>query len=98
MPQDFLPEQTSRKAKLESKNEPLKPESLINHTGMSQNIPAILPYEAKEALLRELSRKDRKMDTSPMDKGHFFYSAPVMDFNLANGQQGSIGQTPRKKK
>jgi len=98
VPQDFLPEQTSRKAKLESKSEPLKPESLINHTGMSQNIPAILPYEAKEALLRELSRKDRKMDTSPMDNGHFFYSAPVMDFNLANGQQGSIGQTPRKKK
>ena len=98
VPQDFLPEQTSRKAKLESKSESLKPESLINHTGVSQNIPAILPYEAKEALLRELSRKDRQMDTSPMDNGHFFYSAPVMDFNLANGQQGSIGQTPRKKK
>ena len=27
----------------------------------------------------------------------FFYSAPVMEFNLANGQTGSVGQTPRKK-
>lgn len=97
IPPDFLPESSRRTAKLESK-EPLQeepdPDSLISHTGISQNIPAILPYEAKEALLRELSRKDRKME---VENGHFFYSAPVMDFNLANGQQGSIGQTPRKK-
>ena len=32
----------------------LSPESL-------QNIPAFLPYEAKQALLRELSRSDRKL-------------------------------------
>ena len=33
-----------------------------------QNIPAILPYEAKQALLRELSRNERKMEDE-----HFFY-------------------------
>ena len=28
---------------------------------------------------------------------HFFYAnSPVMEFNLANGKSGSVGQTPRK--
>merc|ERR1712241_1209455 len=56
-----------------------------------QNIPVHLPYEAKQALLRELqSRNQRNMDQP------FFYSAPVMEYNLSNGEQGTVGQTPRK--
>merc|ERR1711978_198587 len=95
----------------------LSPESL-------QNIPAFLPYEAKQALLRELSRNDRELpvhDVKEMNKAaevleeveeaqdkskasgatvpdssdsHFFYAnSPVMEFNLANGKSGSVGQT-----
>jgi len=99
IPADFLPKQI-RKPKLEyepkSEDIPLttsQEESLGSGEERSlQNIPAILPYEAKQALLRELSRNERKMEDD-----HFFYSAPVMEFNLANGQTGSVGQTPRKK-
>ncbi len=84
-----------------------------------QNIPAFLPYEAKQALLRELSRKVpvERQDLSDLESlnkaaqvleemeqaqdltrnPHFFYgNAPVMEFNLANGDSGSVGQTPRK--
>ena len=41
-------------------NETESPESL-------QNIPAFLPYEAKQALLRELSRSDRKLPVNEMN-------------------------------
>ena len=79
-----------------------------------QNIPAMLPYEAKQALLRELSRKDRKIPMEQINAAvealeeveeiadqshHFFYgNAPVLEFNLANGNSGAVGQTPRRKK
>ena len=26
----------------------------------------------------------------------FTFSAPVMEYNLSNGEQGTVGQTPRK--
>ena len=75
IPADFLPKQI-RKPKLEyepkSEDIPLttsQEESLGSGEERSlQNIPAILPYEAKQALLRELSRNERKMEDD-----HFFY-------------------------
>jgi len=137
VPEDFLPKK-ARKPKVDhfhseilknievkqdqKENKILSPESL-------QNIPAFLPYEAKQALLRELSRSDRDLPVhnvkemnmaaevleeveEAQDKSkssatgatvpdtsdsHFFYAnSPVMEFNLANGKSGSVGQTPRK--
>ena len=90
-----------------------------------QNIPAFFPYEAKEALLRELRRKDRRLSVKeanaaaevleeieqvqvhdndeaaeglePSNNNPFKFSyVPIMEFNLANGDKGSVGQTPRK--
>ena len=70
------------------------------------NIPAVLHYEQKQALLREMLRKDRgialseekamEIEDEEDSKNHFFYSnAPIMEFNI-NGESGSVGQTPRK--
>ena len=77
VPEDFLP-QKARKPKVDQfhseilknievkqdqkEDKILSPESL-------QNIPAFLPYEAKQALLRELSRNDREL---PVHDGVFF--------------------------
>jgi len=138
VPEDFLPKK-ARKPKVDQfhsdvlknievkqdqkEDKILSPESL-------QNIPAFLPYEAKQALLRELSRSDRELpmhnvkemnmaaevleeveeaqDKSkasastgatvpdPSDSHFFYANSPVMEFNLANGNSGSVGQTPRK--
>ena len=76
----------------------LDPESI-------HNIPAVLHYEQKQALLHEMLRKDRGMemieeeeslDEDESQNPHFFYSnAPIMEFNI-NGESGSVGQTPRK--
>merc|ERR1719273_846026 len=112
VPEDFLSKPAAAAATSEnepSKDEPIifeddkikQPESLpkpspqlqvLSQKGRSlQNIPVHLPYEAKQALLRELqSRNERNMDQP------FFYSAPVMEYNLSNGEQGAVGQTPRK--
>ena len=79
VPEDFLP-QKARKPKVDQfhseilknievkqdqkEDKILSPESL-------QNIPAFLPYEAKQALLRELSRSDRKL---PVHSGAFSHN------------------------
>merc|ERR1712223_62043 len=145
VPEDFLPK-AARKPKVDqyhsdilknievkqdqNEDKILSPESL-------QNIPAFLPYEAKQALLRELSRNDRELpvhnekemnmaaevleeleeaqdkskksfastdanipdhdsNLGPSDSHFFYANSPVMEFNLANGNSGSVGQTPRK--
>lgn len=108
-PSDFLSKPAATSENEPSNDEPIifeddkikEPESLpkpspqlqvLSQKGRSlQNIPVHLPYEAKQALLRELqSRNERNMDQP------FFYSAPVMEYNLSNGEQGAVGQTPRK--
>lgn len=79
----------------------LDPESI-------HNIPVVLHYEQKQALLHEMLRKDRGMEMieeesldddiedDESQNPHFFYSnAPIMEFNI-NGESGSVGQTPRK--
>ena len=108
VPEDFLVHQ-ERQSKateetsshIEVKKGQLKkldPESI-------HNIPAVLHYEQKQALLHEMLRKDRGMemieeeeslDEDESQNPHFFYSnAPIMEFNI-NGESGSVGQTPRK--
>ena len=105
----------------------VEPEKMLSSASDTlQNIPAFFPYEAKQALLRELSRKDRRLPVqeanaaaevleeveelqnsrTPENSGaqledpesnyNFFYAPPVMEFKLANGHKGSVGQTPRK--
>merc|ERR1719468_1382691 len=124
VPEEFIP-RTQRKPKAELDSNALKnievqkseenPDKRFLDPESLQNIPAFLPYEAKQALLRELSRKDRKLGIQELNKAaevleeveeaqdrssknHFFYSnAPIMEFNLANGDSGAVGQTPRKK-
>lgn len=65
VPEDFLPRR-HRKPKFEFEIESLKntevkqAKKLLTSESL-QNIPAFLPYEAKQALLRELSRADRKL-------------------------------------
>jgi len=125
VPEEFIPKK-ARKPKVDFHADVLKnievkqdsQEKKILSPESLQNIPAFLPYEAKQALLRELSRSDRKLPVKEMnaaaeileeveeaqDKSnsaavdpHFFYAnSPVMEFNLANGNSGSVGQTPRK--
>ena len=106
VPEEFLVHQKIRQSKSTEessshievkKGEPKKldPESI-------HNIPAVLHYEQKQAILHEMLRKDRGMemieeseDEESQDP-HFFYSnAPIMEFNI-NGESGSVGQTPRK--
>merc|ERR1719266_2108652 len=127
VPEEFLPKK-ARKPKFDFQADVLKnievkqdhEEKILSPESL-QNIPAFLPYEAKQALLRELSRSDRKLPVNEMNVAaeileeveeaedsksnfdHFFYptpigNSPVMEFNLANGNSGSVGQTPRKKK
>merc|ERR1719266_1233857 len=127
VPEEFLPKK-ARKPKVDFQADVLKnievkqghEEKILSPESL-QNIPAFLPYEAKQALLRELSRSDRKLpvhsvnemnvaaeileevEDSKSNFDHFFYptpigNSPVMEFNLANGNSGSVGQTPRKKK
>ena len=107
VPEDFLIHRQSKTTDETShievkKGEPkkLNPESI-------HNIPAVLHYETKQALLRELSRNDRGLGVTEKSakpeeidenesNNHFFYSnAPIMEFNI-NGESGSVGQTPRK--
>ena len=106
VPEDFLIHRQSKATEETShievkKGEPKKldPESI-------HNIPAVLHYEQKQALLREMLRKDRgialseekamEIEDEEDSKNHFFYSnAPIMEFNI-NGESGSVGQTPRK--
>jgi len=129
VPEEFLPKK-ARKPKVDFQNIEVKQdhEEKILSPESLQNIPAFLPYEAKQALLRELSRSDRKLPVHSVNEmnvaaeileeveeaeakaednksnfDHFFYptpigNSPVMDFKLANGNSGSVGQTPRKKK
>merc|ERR1719266_916094 len=128
VPEEFLPKK-ARKPKVDFQNIEVKQdhEEKILSPESLQNIPAFLPYEAKQALLRELSRSDRKLPVHSVNEmnvaaeileeveeaeakaednksnfDHFFYptpigNSPVMDFKLANGNSGSVGQTPRKK-
>merc|ERR1719266_623628 len=122
VPEEFIPKK-ARKPKVDFQNIEVKQdhEEKILSPESLQNIPAFLPYEAKQALLRELSTSDRKLPVNEMNVAaeileeveeaedsksnfdHFFYptpigNSPVMEFNLANGNSGSVGQTPRKKK
>ena len=68
MPEEFIPKK-ARKPKVDFHADVLKnievkqdsQEKKILSPESLQNIPAFLPYEAKQALLRELSRSDRKL-------------------------------------
>ena len=76
MPPEFL--EKKRKPRVDHVSLPVKPEmdkkpkkyrdsKLIEESSSEEenlfnNIPAILPYEAKQALLREISRTDRKLE------------------------------------
>ena len=72
MPEEFLPKK-ARKPKVDFQNIEVKQdhEEKILSPESLQNIPAFLPYEAKQALLRELSRSDRKL---PVHSGAFSHN------------------------
>merc|ERR1711902_247298 len=72
VPEEFLPKK-ARKPKVDFQNIEVKQdhEEKILSPESLQNIPAFLPYEAKQALLRELSRNDRELpvhDVKEMNK------------------------------
>merc|ERR1712241_438664 len=68
VPEEFLPKK-ARKPKVDFQNIEVKQdhEEKILSPESLQNIPAFLPYEAKQALLRELSRSDRKLPVNEMN-------------------------------
>ena len=77
VPEEFLPKK-ARKPKVDFQADVLKnievkqdhEEKILSPESL-QNIPAFLPYEAKQALLRELSRSDRKL---PVHSGAFSHN------------------------
>merc|ERR1719400_2929850 len=74
VPEEFIPKK-ARKPKVDFHADVLKnievkqdsQEKKILSPESLQNIPAFLPYEAKQALLRELSRSDRKLPVKEMN-------------------------------
>ena len=60
------------------------------------NMAAEVLEEVEEA--QDKSKSSATGATVPdTSDSHFFYAnSPVMEFNLANGNSGSVGQTPRK--
>ena len=61
------------------------------------NVAAEVLEEVEEAQDKSKSEATPNAETAPNADSHFFYAnSPVMEFNLANGNSGSVGQTPRK--
>ena len=50
---------------------------------------------AAAEILEEVEEAQDKSN-SAVDPHFFYANSPVMEFNLANGNSGSVGQTPRK--
>lgn len=116
MEQSFLPKRRKPRIELKKKkDEGEKDEEEMednvesaNKVITSNSIPAILPYEAKEALLRDLrmtpaARTNRDMDGNrEIKEGHFFYggggggNGPVIEYRQSEGPGG--GKTPRKRR
>ncbi len=67
-----------------------------------KKIPAVLPYEAQQALLR--SHRNLDLDETVEHKkeqqklaDHFLYgNHPVVEYQLSDGSKGNLNKTPRK--
>ncbi len=76
-----------------------------------ESLPAILPYEAKQAVLRNQRELDLEPNEVSVDPGHssslplkraadstehFLYgNMPVVEYRLSDGSGGTVGKTPR---